>query len=29
VFTRIDELLASYASRAPSSRVVHAESRFK
>jgi alanine-synthesizing transaminase len=29
VFARIDELLASYASRAPSTRVVHAESRFK
>jgi alanine-synthesizing transaminase len=29
VFARIDELLAAYASRAPSARVVHAESRFK
>ena len=29
VFTRIEELLSAYASRAPSQRVVHAESRFK
>jgi alanine-synthesizing transaminase len=29
VFARIDELLTAYASRTPSARVVHAESRFK